>query len=99
MKSLREIQDILQTQKSRLENEFGVYPIGVFGSYVRGEQTQQSDVDVLIELSDPVRIDLIRLIQLEQELSDLIGVHVDLVIKEDLKPGIGRRVMDEVIPL
>jgi len=50
--TLAEIKQILQAQKSYLYEKYGVTEIGVFGSYVRGEQRPDSDVDVLIELTD-----------------------------------------------
>ncbi|GHB56538.1 nucleotidyltransferase family protein [Persicitalea jodogahamensis] len=51
--------------------------VGVFGSYARNEQTDKSDLDLLIEFD--ARINLLELIGLEQELSELLGVKVDLV--------------------
>jgi predicted nucleotidyltransferase len=53
MKTLDEIREILQAQKPYLAEKYGVTEIGVFGSYVRGEQCPDSDLDVLIELEDP----------------------------------------------
>jgi predicted nucleotidyltransferase len=64
--------------------------LGVFGSYARGEQTERSDLDILIDFD--VNIDLLELIGLEQELSALLGIKVDLItlrsVKESLKPYI-----------
>ena len=87
MKSLSEIQRILKTQKPILSQKYGVEGIGIFGSYVRGEQKGLSDIDILIELKKPIQIDLIQFIEMENYLSDLLGIKVDLVIKEDLKPA------------
>ena len=69
--------------------------IGVFGSYVRGEQKRQSDVDVLVEFEEPVG--LFEFMDLEMYLTDLLGVKVDLVSKKALKPHIGERILKEVI--
>ncbi|QEN06327.1 hypothetical protein EW093_01400 [Thiospirochaeta perfilievii] len=60
--------------------------IGIFGSYVRGEQNINSDVDILIDLSRPSQLDLFDLITLEQELSEDFDTKVDLVLKSTLKP-------------
>ena len=56
MKTITEIKQILQTQKSYLAEKYGVTEMGVFGSYVRGEQRPDSDLDILIELEAPPRI-------------------------------------------
>ncbi|MGD2158913.1 MAG: nucleotidyltransferase family protein [Anaerolineales bacterium] len=99
MKTLAEIQNILEKQKPNLQDKHGVKVIGVFGSYTRDEQHPESDIDILIELERPPRISLIGLVELEHQLSDILGVKVDLVIKRNLKRRIGRRILDEVIPV
>ncbi len=99
MKNLDEIEHILRDQKPYLAEKFGVKIIGIFGSYVRHEQRQDSDLDVLIELENPPQISLIGLVELESYLSQLLGVKVDLAIKKNLKKRIGVRIMQEVIPL
>ena len=97
MKTFTEIQQILQRQKPILAQKYGVKVIGVFGSYVRGEQRSTSDLDILVELEEPIRIDLIAFIEMENYLSEVLGDKVDLVTKENLKPRIGRHILDEVI--
>ena len=97
--NLPEILQTLQSEKSYLAEEFGINVIGVFGSYVRGEQRPDSDIDVLIELERPARISLIGLVELENYLSDRLGVEVDLAIKENLRKRIGARILGEVVPL
>ncbi|MBL7199143.1 MAG: nucleotidyltransferase domain-containing protein [Anaerolineae bacterium] len=73
--------------------------IGIFGSYVRGEQRPDSDLDILIELERPPQISLIGLVELELYLSELLGIRVDLAIKKNLKPRIGKHILQEVIAL
>ena len=97
--NLKEIREILQGQKEYLAAEYGVTIIGVFGSYVRGEQRQGSDVDILIELERPPRISLIGLIELEHYLSEVLGVKADLAIKKNLRRRIGERILSEVVPV
>lgn len=99
MKTLDEIKEILETQQDHLAAEYGVTIVGVFGSYVRGEQRQDSDVDILIELERPPRISLIGLVELEHYLSDLLGIKVDVVIKRNLRKRIGERILHEVVPI
>jgi len=96
MKTLAEIQQILQQKKPILVEKYGVKEMGVFGSYVRGEQKNTSDLDVLVELEKPIRMDLIAFIEMENYLSDLLGMKVDLVMKENLKPRIGKHILNEV---
>lgn len=68
--------------------------LGIFGSYVRGEQTSESYFDILVEFDE--KPGLFEYIDLEDYLSDLFGVRVDLVIKSALKPNIGKRILNEV---
>ena len=98
MKTLGEIKQLLEEQKEYLAAEYGVTIVGVFGSYVRGDQDYDSDVDILIELERPPRISLIGLVQLEHYLSDLLGVKADVAIKENLRRRIGERILSEVVP-
>jgi uncharacterized protein len=99
MKTLIEIQQILREQKPFLAEKFGVEIVGVFGSYGRQEQRPDSDLDLLIELDRPPKISLIGLVELEDYLSQILGVQVDLAIKTNLKKRIGRRILQEVVPI
>jgi hypothetical protein len=99
MKTLKEIRQILQAQKPYLEEKYGVVEIGVFGSYVRNEQRPDSDIDILIELERPPRISLIGLVELEHDLSDILGTKVDIAIKKNLRKRIGKRILNEVVPV
>lgn len=71
-------------------NKFNPILVGIFGSYARGEQTENSDLDILIDFES--KINLLELISLEQELSEILGVKVDLItarsIHQNLKPFI-----------
>lgn len=99
MKSLNEIRQILRDQRPFLAEKYGVKVLGVFGSYIRHEERPDSDLDILIELDDPPRISLIGLVELEDYLSQLLGIKVDLAIKKNLKKRIGIRILEETIPL
>jgi uncharacterized protein len=99
MRTLTEIQNALRAQKPYLAEEYGITEMGIFGSYVRGEQRPDSDVDILIELERPPRISLIGLVELEYHLSELLGVKADLAIKRNLRKRIGQRILGEVIPV
>ncbi|OQX15791.1 MAG: hypothetical protein BWK80_40685 [Desulfobacteraceae bacterium IS3] len=87
----------LQNLKPFLEKYYGVDYLGVFGSFVRNEQTATSDLDVLVTFYKIP--DLFKFIEIENYLSDLMGVKVDLVTKDTLKPRIGKQILSEVIPI
>jgi len=55
MKTLDEIKNILAQHKEELRQKYKVKEIGIFGSYVRGEQKRKSDVDILVEFKEPMR--------------------------------------------
>lgn len=97
MKTLGEITEILEAEKDYLADTYGVAELGVFGSYVRGEQRPDSDVDILIELERPPRISLIGLVELEGYLSDRLGLDVDVALKKNLKKRVGERILNEVV--
>jgi len=95
MKTIAEIRMLLAKHKTELIEKYGVKEIGVFGSYVKEEQKETSDVDILVEFNRPVG--MLTFINLKNYLSDLFGVNVDLVMKKALKPRIGRRILNEVV--
>ena len=96
---MSEIRNILQSLKPNLADQYGVTVVGVFGSYVRGEQCPDSDIDILVELERPPRISLIGLVELEHYLSDVLGAKVDVAVKKNLRKRIGRRILREVVPV
>jgi len=76
-------EDILQYLKDRkpeFEREFGVRKIGLFGSYARGQEHHQSDVDIVVELDKP---DLLTLIGIKQTIEEQLNVKVDIVRYRD----------------
>jgi predicted nucleotidyltransferase len=96
MKPSREsILRSLKTLKSEVAREYSVKTIGVFGSVARDEQTERSDIDLLVEFSQPVGF--VTFMRLEQFLSDRLGKKVDLVTPDALKPVIRQDVLSEVI--
>jgi len=97
MKTLEEIKQWFAQNKSLLQERYKVRELGVFGSYIRQEQTEDSDVDVLVEFSETPS--LLKFVNLENYLSDNLGVKVDLVHKAGLKPRIGERILAEVVYL
>lgn len=80
-----------------LERRFKVSSLAVFGSYVRNEQNKKSDLDLLVEYSDMPG--LAGFIELEDYLSDKLGIKVQLVLKPDPKPNFGKDILNEIIPI
>ena len=80
-----------------MAKQYHVESLGVFGSYVRNEQKADSDLDLLVTFSKTPG--LLRFIELENHLSDLLGIKVDLVMKDALKPNIGKHILREVVPV
>ncbi len=99
MKTLGEIKDILRSQKPYLAEKYGVIDVGLFGSYIRNEQNKDSDIDILVDLGEPLQIDLMDLVNLERYLNELLGHQVDVAIKSSLRKRIGKRILEEVVPL
>ena len=85
----------LRQQLPWLAEKYQVKTLGVFGSYVRREQHPESDLDLLVTFDDPPS--LLKFIQLENVLSDILGVKVDLVMKDSLRRLIGERILREVV--
>ncbi len=99
MKKIEEIKRILEVHKEELRGRYGIKEIGIFGSYVRGEERKDSDLDLLAEFEEGAKIGLLEFVKAENYLSDLLGVKVELVEKSALKPRIGRHILKEVVYL
>lgn len=88
---------ILQAHLPELRKKYHVKSLGIFGSYVRGEQSTTSDLDLLVEFSEPPS--LFEFVALRDHLSELLGVEVDLVMRSALKPAVRKQILSEVVPV
>ncbi|HJW89567.1 MAG TPA: nucleotidyltransferase family protein [Anaerolineales bacterium] len=95
MKPVEEIQAIVRQHQSVLQARYGVLVTGIFGSYVRGEQQQSSDVDLLVEIIHP--ISLLELVGAELYLSEILGIKVDLVPKRSIREELREVILSEVV--
>jgi len=96
-KTLEEIKAILILYKPFLIERFKILELGLFGSYVRGEQTKDSDVDILVEFSQvPTLFDLV---EVEYLISDKLGLPVDLIDKKSLKAALRQQILNETVYL
>ena len=76
-------REIFEKITQMLRNE-GAKRIAVFGSYVRGEEKPGSDIDIIVEFSD--RKSLLELVRIERELSEFLGIKVDLLTEKSISP-------------
>ncbi|MGH8056800.1 MAG: nucleotidyltransferase family protein [Candidatus Entotheonellia bacterium] len=94
---LTQIMAILRRLLPTLARQYHVQSLAVFGSYVRHAQRPGSDLDVLVTFKEPPG--LLRFLALENFLTDVLGIKVDLVMREALKPAIGEHVLQELVPV
>jgi len=85
----------LQQQIPLLREQYQVKSLGLFGSYIRQEQRLESDLDILVTFRQP--IGLFKFMELENYLTDILGVQVDLVMEKGLKPYLGQQILAEVV--
>ena len=93
--TFEQIYQTLQKYLTQLEEQYSVKTLGVFGSYVRGEATGNSDLDVLVEFYGELTFR--NYMDLKFFLEDLFKRKVDLVIKEDIKPKIREQILGETV--
>jgi len=94
MKNFEKIRKILEENRSILEKSFKVKGIGIFGSYLKNNQKDESDLDILVEFREPVGF--FKFLELEEHFEHLLGVKVELVSRKALKPKIGEHILEEV---
>ena len=92
-----EILQILKQHKEELYKKYGVKEIGLFGSFARGEETDKSDIDILVEFEKPVG--LLTVSSLENCLSDLLGIKADVVRKRNIRKELKENILNEVVNL
>ena len=94
---LETILDSLREMLPTLRTRYLVREIGLFGSYVRQGEHSGSDLDVLVTFDEPPS--LLRFLELENLLADRLGLPVDLVMRDALKPRIGSRILRDLVPV
>jgi len=96
-KKLENIIDTLRELTPTLQKQFAVETIELFGSYSRMENNSKSDLDLLVTFSKTPG--LIKFIALENFLTDEIGIKVDLVMKNSLRPGLRNSILNSSLPI
>ena len=92
---IKKIKEELKKLKPFLRERFKVKEIGIFGSYVRKENKKRSDLDVLVKFFEAPSF--FEFLELEEFLSKKLKVKIDLVMKDALKPTIGKYILKEVV--
>lgn len=95
MHSIEELKGIIASHMGTLRDEYHVNEIGIFGSYIRGNQRTESDIDILVDFIQPVG--LFEFIRLEEYLNVILNAKVDLVPKSGIKPLLRDNILHEVV--
>ncbi|MDQ1243823.1 MAG: uncharacterized protein QG567_1641 [Campylobacterota bacterium] len=90
------ILDFLSQHKNEFFQKYGVTKIGLFGSYVRGDFKEESDIDIAIEMLNEKK-SLSTFFALKRELEDAFKLKVDLGIESTLKPIAKKKILKEII--
>jgi uncharacterized protein len=96
-KTFENLIEQLKKLLPQLQDQYHVQSLEVFGSYVRGEEKEDSDLDILVVFNEVPT--LFKFVELENFLSDHLDLKVDLVMKDSLKPRIGKRILAEAQPI
>ena len=91
---LKEIEEAIRDYRPLLKEKFKVKRIGIFGSYSKGEETAESDLDILVEFSEPIGWEFF---DLKEFLREILGKEVDLVTIKALKPQMKDKILKEVV--
>ncbi|MHA2620991.1 MAG: nucleotidyltransferase family protein [bacterium JZ-2024 1] len=97
MKTLKEIKKILSSHKTELQEKYKIKEMRIFGSYVHNEQKKKSDIDILVDFYEVP--DLLKFIEIERQLEELLGVKVDLVPKPALRVGLKDKILREAVEI
>jgi predicted nucleotidyltransferase len=96
-KSIEEVKNILKEHKEEVSRKYKVSEIGIFGSFVRGDQKKRSDLDILVEFDEENIPSLLKLIEMERYLQRLLRKKVDLVMKSSIRPELKDIILKEVV--
>lgn len=82
MYTLEKIVQTLRLYKPELQRKYPISGLGIFGSYARGEATENSDIDIAVDITGPMGLSFIAM---ADEIEGLLGIKVDVVPKRSIK--------------
>ena len=91
-----EILEQLKEIKPLLNQKYGVVKLGLFGSVARGDNKENSDIDVLVQIKK-AKFSLIDFVRLKRFLEEHLGCEVDLVMERAIKPRLKKHILNEVV--
>lgn len=94
MRSTEEVVGILRAAMPELAHDFRVTRVALFGSYARGDQTEASDVDILVEVDPAIGL---RFVDLADRIEELLGVHADVVSRRAIAPRHWAQIQPELV--
>ena len=94
MRSTQEMREILKEAMPELARDFQVTRVALFGSYARGEQTDESDIDVLVEIDPSIGL---RFVDLADRIEALLGVRADVVSRRAISPRHWNAIREELV--
>ena len=95
MKDVADIEKIIEEKREELFRGYKIKNIGIFGSYAKNSAKERSDIDLIVEFEEPVS--LLGVIKAENYLTELLGIRVDLVPKDDIRKELKETILKEVI--
>lgn len=93
MKTLAQIKNIINNKKPYLYEKYGLESIAVFGSYSRGDETEISDVDLLVKFNKPIGLDFV---EFADELESMLNIKVDVVTKKAMNEMMFKQIQAEL---
>ena len=94
MKNIDEIKKIINTHRSELEEKYKVKNIAIFGSFARGEQTEESDIDIIVDFTEPIGL---LFVHLSNYLENILEIKVDLIALDGIKSNRKNYIMKSLI--
>jgi predicted nucleotidyltransferase len=97
MKTIKEIKSVLAEKKTDFRKEYKVKEISIFGSYVKDEQKETSDIDILVTFDRPVS--LLHIVSFENHLSDILGIKADVILEKNIRSELRDSILTEAVPV
>ncbi|MGC8926402.1 MAG: nucleotidyltransferase family protein [Myxococcota bacterium] len=97
MKTIKEIKKVIEKDREVIAREFKAEIIGIFGSYVRGEQNEWSDLDILVRFKEGAT--LFDLVGLGDFLEEKLSIKIDIVSENAVRPEVKEHILKEVVTI